>query len=173
MIEKTWTTYLLECADGTWYCGVTNSLRKRVLTHNAGKGAKYTRSRLPVTLLAGSCGLTKAQAMRLEYRVKQQPKVKKIEFLKHAPVAQLDRASGYLTWIDLMVYSHKVKEATMYETHHKGELAFLKCSIRALEKGMILSRPTTETRYDAILDDGGKLLRVQVKYGDCQSASSG
>ena len=46
-----WVCYLLECADGTLYCGITNDLDKRLNAHNAGEGAKYTRSRLPVTLV--------------------------------------------------------------------------------------------------------------------------
>lgn len=41
---------MVECADGTLYTGSTNDVEKRVATHNAGKGAKYTRSRLPVTI---------------------------------------------------------------------------------------------------------------------------
>ena len=43
-------TYLVECADGTLYCGWTNDIDKRMKAHNEGKGAKYTRSRLPVRL---------------------------------------------------------------------------------------------------------------------------
>ena len=42
--------YLLRCADGSFYCGWTTDLKKRIETHNAGTGAKYTRSRLPVRL---------------------------------------------------------------------------------------------------------------------------
>ena len=44
-------TYMLECSDGSYYTGWTNDLRKRVRTHQAGKGGKYTRSRLPVRLV--------------------------------------------------------------------------------------------------------------------------
>ena len=43
-------TYILECADGTLYCGWTNHLKERVAAHNAGKGAKYTKNRRPVVL---------------------------------------------------------------------------------------------------------------------------
>ena len=43
--------YIVECADGTYYCGFTNDLEKRINTHNKGKGAKYTRPRLPVVLV--------------------------------------------------------------------------------------------------------------------------
>ena len=42
--------YLLECGDGSFYCGWTNDLEKRLADHNAGRGAKYTRAHLPVTL---------------------------------------------------------------------------------------------------------------------------
>ena len=44
-------TYIVKCSDNTLYTGWTNNLEKRIKTHNAGKGAKYTKSRLPVTLV--------------------------------------------------------------------------------------------------------------------------
>lgn len=44
-------SYLVRCADGSYYAGFTNNLDRRIQTHNAGKGAKYTRSRLPVELV--------------------------------------------------------------------------------------------------------------------------
>ena len=51
--------YVLECADGTWYTGYTVDVAERVRAHNAGAGAKYTRSRLPVRLLAQAAYATK------------------------------------------------------------------------------------------------------------------
>jgi predicted GIY-YIG superfamily endonuclease len=45
-----WRVYLLRCVDGSLYCGITNELKARIATHNKGRGAKYTRSRLPVKL---------------------------------------------------------------------------------------------------------------------------
>ena len=45
-------TYILQCSDKTLYCGYTTDLEKRLATHNSGKGAKYTKTRLPVKLLA-------------------------------------------------------------------------------------------------------------------------
>jgi len=45
-----WYVYLLECSDSSLYCGITNDLEKRIATHNSGKGAKYTKVRLPVKL---------------------------------------------------------------------------------------------------------------------------
>lgn len=63
-------TYILECSDGTLYCGWTNNLENRVKTHNSGKGAKYTRSRLPVKLVYFEEYETKQEAMRREYEIK-------------------------------------------------------------------------------------------------------
>ncbi len=68
-----WKVYLLRCCDGSLYCGVTKDVEARVATHNAGRGAKYTRSRLPVKVVAVSPDLTKRQAFQFEYHVKQLP----------------------------------------------------------------------------------------------------
>jgi len=76
-----WIVYLVECSDGSYYCGMTSNLEKRIETHNEGKGAKYTKSRLPVKLLASVRVPTKGNALSLEYKVKQKKKDEKIEFL--------------------------------------------------------------------------------------------
>lgn len=77
-----WQVYLLRCADKTLYCGITNNIARRIKRHNAGKGAKYTRSRLPVTLMAVSRGLSKSDALALERYIKRQPAGKKIEMVQ-------------------------------------------------------------------------------------------
>ena len=64
------------------YCGITNNLTKRLATHNSGRGAKYTRSRRPVELVGASSEMTKSDALKLEYQVKQVPATKKIFELK-------------------------------------------------------------------------------------------
>lgn len=64
-------TYILECADGTYYTGYTNNLEKRLETHNAGKGGKYTRTRLPVKLIYTEEFATKNEAMSREWAIKQ------------------------------------------------------------------------------------------------------
>ena len=64
-------TYILECADGTYYCGWTNDLEKRVETHNAGKGGKYTRARIPVKLVYYEEFETKEEAQSREWHIKQ------------------------------------------------------------------------------------------------------
>ncbi|MCR5556218.1 MAG: GIY-YIG nuclease family protein [Butyrivibrio sp.] len=73
--------YILECADGTFYCGYTNDLEKRIETHNAGKGAKYTRARLPVTLVYYEEFDSKQEAMSREWHLKQLSHDKKRELI--------------------------------------------------------------------------------------------
>jgi putative endonuclease len=75
-------TYLLLCADGKIYCGVSNDMEKRLDAHNRGTASRFTRARLPVTLLATSRAMGKADAFRLEYRIKRLPREKKLAVLK-------------------------------------------------------------------------------------------
>lgn len=74
-------TYILRCVDGTYYCGWTNNLDRRLKAHNEGKGAKYTRSRRPVALVYYEAFSTKEEAMRREYEIKQLPRKKKEELI--------------------------------------------------------------------------------------------
>lgn len=69
--------YLLECADGTLYAGWTVDPEKRLLKHNRGFGAKYTRSRCPVRLLKVWSFPTRREAMQFEVRLKRLPRAKK------------------------------------------------------------------------------------------------
>lgn len=74
-------TYLLQCADGTLYCGWTNHLDKRVETHNAGKGAKYTKARRPVVLAYYEEFETKEEAMKREAAIKKLTRKKKLNLI--------------------------------------------------------------------------------------------
>ena len=76
-----WQVYLLECRDGSLYCGITNNLEHRLEMHNQGKASKYTRSRLPVRLAAACPTEGRSQALKLEYRIKRLPKKQKIKQL--------------------------------------------------------------------------------------------
>ncbi len=71
MDKNSWNVYLVRCSDNSLYCGITNHLAKRLAAHNSGKGAKYTRSRRPVVLVVVSRSMTKSEALKLEYRIKQ------------------------------------------------------------------------------------------------------
>jgi putative endonuclease len=73
--------YVLKCSDGTFYAGYTNDLEKRVDTHNKGKGAKYTRGRLPVALLHYEIFSNKSEALKAEYRFKQMDRKNKEDYL--------------------------------------------------------------------------------------------
>jgi putative endonuclease len=74
---KSWCVYLLECKDGSLYTGITNDLESRLAIHNAGLGAKYTRGRLPVKLLEFKAVVNQSEALKLEYQIKQLPRLKK------------------------------------------------------------------------------------------------
>jgi len=76
--SKPWVVYLLRCSDNTLYCGITNDLGNRLSKHNSGKGAKYTRSRLPVKLVGVSAEMSRSEALKLEYSVKKTPAADKL-----------------------------------------------------------------------------------------------
>lgn len=76
--------YVVECSDGTLYTGWTTDLLKRIDVHNLGRGAKYTRVRLPVKLVASWSFESKNEAMRMEYQIKQLSKKKKEELIRNS-----------------------------------------------------------------------------------------
>ena len=63
--------YIVRCQDDTYYTGYAVDVTQRIATHNAGKGAKYTRARLPVVLVHQEIFPTKSEAMKREYAIKQ------------------------------------------------------------------------------------------------------
>ena len=73
MDKRQWIVYLIRCSDESLYCGITNNLKNRLIAHNSGRGAKYTRSRRPVELVGAGSAMTKSDALKLEYRVKHVP----------------------------------------------------------------------------------------------------
>lgn len=86
-------TYILECADGTLYCGWTNDLEKRLTAHNSGKGAKYTKSRLPVKLVYYETFATPNEAMSRECGIKNLTRNEKLKLIgkkgKHIALGKL------------------------------------------------------------------------------------
>jgi len=70
--------YILRCADDTLYTGWTTDLTRRVAAHNAGRGAKYTRSRLPVTPVYSEEQPTQNAAMRREHALKRLSRAEKL-----------------------------------------------------------------------------------------------
>lgn len=74
--------YLLECADGTFYCGWTKDVERRVLTHNRGLGARYTRARRPVRLVYVEELESQSEAMRREHRLKHKSRAAKTRLIR-------------------------------------------------------------------------------------------
>lgn len=77
-------TYILRCGDGTLYTGWTYDLKKRLEAHNSGKGAKYTRSRLPVELIYFEVFSTKEAAMSREFAIKHLSRKEKLKLIQSA-----------------------------------------------------------------------------------------
>ncbi len=81
-MDKQWFLYILECRDGSLYTGITDDLDRRLAAHNAGKGAKYTRGRGPVTLVYREEMLSYSDALKREYRVKQLSRTEKLNLIE-------------------------------------------------------------------------------------------
>ena len=74
--------YILRCSDDSLYTGWTNNLEKRIKAHSNGKGAKYTKARLPVELVYFEEFEDKIQAMRREYAIKKLTRKEKLLLIK-------------------------------------------------------------------------------------------
>ena len=74
--------YLLRCADGTLYCGWTTDLEKRLVAHNSGRGAKYTRSRRPLALAYAEAYEDRHDALSREWHIKRMSREEKLRLVK-------------------------------------------------------------------------------------------
>ena len=83
--------YILRCVDGTLYTGWTNDLEKRLRAHAAGKGAKYTRARLPVTLVYTEVFETEHEARSREYGIKRLTRSQKLSLIKEKENAEHEK----------------------------------------------------------------------------------
>lgn len=72
------TVYMLLCADGSFYTGWSNHLARRLADHNAGKGAKYTKTRRPVRLVYQEKMISRSAALKREYQIKQLSHAEKV-----------------------------------------------------------------------------------------------
>ena len=79
-------TYILKCKDDSLYTGWTNDLKKRITSHNAGKGAKNTKARRPVELVYYEEFQTREEAMKREYAIKQLSRKEKEALIKTRPL---------------------------------------------------------------------------------------
>lgn len=80
--KKQWYVYMLVCADGTLYTGITTDLKRRVMEHNSGpKGAKYTRARQPVRLVFHEHAANRQVASQKEYALRKLPRKDKLRLV--------------------------------------------------------------------------------------------
>lgn len=81
-MESTWHLYILRCRDNTLYTGITTDVEKRLEAHRSGKGAKYTRGRVPLELVyRETCG-SHSEALKRELWVKKLSREKKLELIR-------------------------------------------------------------------------------------------
>ncbi|MFC6176381.1 GIY-YIG nuclease family protein [Companilactobacillus huachuanensis] len=93
MENKKYYVYMLLCNDKTFYTGTSNNVEKRVATHNAGKGAKYTKIRRPVKLMYSEELADKSAALKREIAIKKLSRQQKITLLK----------SNGINWQDYLI----------------------------------------------------------------------
>ena len=77
-----WYVYMLRCGDGSLYTGCTDNVERRLAAHRSGKGAKYTRSRLPLELVYQEPVEDRSAALRREAAIKALPRAKKLALLE-------------------------------------------------------------------------------------------
>ena len=96
--------YVVECSDGTYYTGFTTHVAARVSAHNLGKGAKYTRSRLPVRLVAYACFETRNEALSAEFHFKKLTRAEKeaVLFREDRALAETGGQPRLDRWRDVM-----------------------------------------------------------------------
>ena len=76
--------YIAQCSNGAYYTGYTTNVAKRITAHNSGKGARYTRSHLPVSLVAFWSYSSKREALRAERAIKQLSHAQKVRLIEEA-----------------------------------------------------------------------------------------
>ena len=82
-MDKQWLVYILKCGDGTLYTGITDDMSRRLEMHRAGRGAKYTRGRLPLNLVYQENVTSYSEALKREYRIKQLPRTEKLKLIEN------------------------------------------------------------------------------------------
>jgi predicted GIY-YIG superfamily endonuclease len=81
---SSWHVYILRCSDGSLYTGISTDVVERIKKHNAGKGAAYTRSRLPVALVWEKRMASESAARKREAKIKSWSRVEKLELITDA-----------------------------------------------------------------------------------------
>lgn len=96
MKSSTHYAYMLRCSDGTIYSGYTTDPWHRIAVHNSGRGAKYTRSRLPAELVHIERYETKSEALKREVELKKLTRSKKIALIDPLTIQVIEKAQTSL-----------------------------------------------------------------------------
>jgi putative endonuclease len=150
MDKKRWIVYLIRCSDESLYCGITNNLENRLIAHNSGRGAKYTRSRRPVELVAASSEMTKSDALKLEYRVKQLPASKKKLEFKNKENKMTKKLKKDLQTVSKALYSLAEKVEKIQKEVTKKMQSTKKPKVKSVKKAPV-KKTGTATAVNTVL----------------------
>ena len=158
-------TYILACADGTWYTGWTSHLLERVKVHDSGKGAKYTRSRRPVCLIYAERHPAKKEAMRREYAIKQLTREEKEKLVRQT---RMNHAQGKeMGRIYYLMGKSASGKDMIYETLRESEYLNLKPLViyttRPMRKGETdgVEYHFTDEQHLRTLQEEGKIIELR------------
>ena len=88
MSDSSWYVYVVLCSDNSLYCGITTDVKRRVSEHQSGVGARYTRARLPITLLVYWTEEDRSDATKAEIAFKKLTKKRKLQFIEERKLIQ-------------------------------------------------------------------------------------
>ena len=93
-MESVWYVYILRCADDTLYTGISTDVEKRLQAHRSGRGAKYTRSRCPLTLVYREVCGSHSQALKRECCIKSMTRAEKLQLIRLGAETQGQQIAG-------------------------------------------------------------------------------
>ncbi len=79
--DSSWSVYIVRCADDSLYTGIAKDVEKRLIAHHAGKGAKYTKTRLPLELEYTETGYSRSTALKREHVIKALSRAEKLALI--------------------------------------------------------------------------------------------
>ena len=173
-----WFVYILRCKDDTLYTGSTTDLARRVKTHNSGKGAKYTRSRLPVELAYWEEAADKSAAFRRECAIKKLTRAEKLELIRgkeRVPMREMRRKERQIpaeeAWQIVERSAYGVLAMQTEEGPYgvplnmvrSGETLYFHCAVEGKKTDALRKNPGVSAVFvDASAIDGPKLT---TRYG--------
>lgn len=136
MSSSVWHLYLIECADGTLYTGITTDVPRRFGDHTSGKGARYTRSHAPVRLVASAPVGSRSQALRVELAIKRLPREKKIQTVRSLEVMSINHQERGNTMNKSELIEIAAKEADLSKAAAEKVLAaIIGAVVKTVAKG--------------------------------------